>query len=229
MNTNPSAITVLCYGDSNTFGQKPDRSGRYPASVRWTGIMQDNLGDDYYVVEEGLGGRTTDLEHYNPGKPSRNGLTYFMACLESHHPLDVIIIMLGTNDLKTVYKRTPEDVAKALRQYPEYIDMSCAERQLDKPVVLLVSPIYMDEHASKFVESMPTAGIYDEISAQKSKQLAEPFKRLAEETGCDFFDASTIASPGEDGCHINEDSHQKLGEKLAEVVVGYDVKSGRVR
>src|SRR5437870_2517157 len=121
MNTSASANTVLCYGDSNTHGSKPDKSGRYAINERWTGILQQLLGNDYYVIEEGLGGRTTDLEHFSPNKPNRNGLEYFKPCIDSHMPLDVVIIMLGTNDLKTIYNRTAQDVANALKQYPEYV------------------------------------------------------------------------------------------------------------
>jgi lysophospholipase L1-like esterase len=220
MNTNPDATVVLCYGDSNTNGTKPDRSGRFDANERWTGILQTNLEDGYYVIEEGLGGRTTDLEHYNPGKPSRNGLVYFKACIDSHMPLDVITIMLGTNDLKTVYNRSAEDVAEALRQYPEYVKGYCNERNMQLPKMILVSPPYMDEKASKFVESMPQTGIYDEVSAQKSRQFAEPIKKVADETGCIFFDAASITKTGDDGCHLDQQSHQVLGDKLSELIKG---------
>lgn len=220
MNTNPNATVVLCYGDSNTNGTKPDRSGRFTANERWTGILQASLGDSYYVIEEGLGGRTTDLEHYNPDKPSRNGLVYFKACIDSHMPLDIIIIMLGTNDLKTMYNRSAEDVAQALRQYPEYVDKYCADRNLQRPKIILVSPAYMDEKASKFIESMPKPGVYDEVSAQKSRQFAEPIKQVAEETGCVFFDAAPITKTGEDGCHIDLPSHTALGNKFTEIIKG---------
>lgn len=218
MNTDPKAITVLCYGDSLTHGSKPDRSGRYAANERWTGLLQNQLGSGYYVIEEGLGGRTTDLEHYNPNKPSRNGLVYFKACVDSHMPLDVIIILLGTNDLKTVYNRSAEDVAQALKQYPEYVDKYCAERNVKKPKIILVSPPYMDETAPKFVESMPSPGIYDEVSAQKSKQFAEPIKRVADETDCAFFDAAPVTKAGDDGCHLDLESQQKLADSFTAIL-----------
>lgn len=225
MNTNPDAITVLCFGDSNTHGQKPDRSGRFAANERWTGILQNKLGDGYYIIEEGLGGRTTDLKHYSSDKPSRNGLAYFKACIDSHMPLDVVVIMLGTNDLKTMYNRSAEDVASALRQYPEYLEQYCALRGAALPKIILISPPIMDEYASKFVASMPAPGIYDEVSAQKSRQFPEPFKRLTEETGCLLFDAAKVTHAGEDGCHIDKASHQALGEKLAELLKGEDRES----
>lgn len=218
MNTNPQAIKVLCYGDSNTNGTKPDRSGRFAADERWTGLLQKQLGDSYYIIEEGLGGRTTDLEHYNPDKPSRNGLVYFKACVDSHMPLDIIIVMLGTNDLKTMYDRSAEDVAQALRQYPEYVDKYCQDRSLKRPKIVLVSPAYMDYNAPKFVESMPKPGVYDEISAHKSQQFAAPIKRVAEETGCVFFDVAPITKTGDDGCHLDMQSHKNLADNFARIV-----------
>lgn len=221
MNTNPSAITVLCYGDSNTHGATPDRRGRYAANERWTGLLQQHLGDGYSIIEEGLGGRTTDLDHINPGKPSRNGLVYFKACVDSHMPLGVIIIMLGTNDLKTIYHRSAEDVARALKQFPEYVAGYCASRGLKRPRVILVSPPYMDEHALKFIQSMPAAGIYDEVSAQKSRQLAPAIQQVAEQTGCEFFDAATVTATGDDGCHLDAASHKKLADSLQHLLQSY--------
>lgn len=218
MNTNPSAKSVLCYGDSNTNGTKPDRSGRFKPAERWTGVLQNSLGDNYYVIEEGLGGRTTDLEHFNPAKPNRNGLKYFKPCIDSHMPLDYIIIMLGTNDFKTVYKRSAREVANVLQNYPEYVKSYCKARNLKTPKIVMVSPAYMDENASKFVESMPTQGIYDEKSAQKTRELAEPLKIIAEKSGCIFYDAGKVAKTGEDGCHLDKDSHTKLGKELAKII-----------
>jgi lysophospholipase L1-like esterase len=105
--TNPAAHTVLCFGDSNTNGISGDDENyvRLPAAVRWTGRLQRLLGDGYYVIEEGLNGRTTDLDYAN--RPGCNGRTYFGPCLQSHHPLDVVVIMLGTNDLKAEFNRSP--------------------------------------------------------------------------------------------------------------------------
>lgn len=218
MNTSRSATTILCYGDSNTHGVKPDRKGRYAADERWTGVLQKQLGGEYYVIEEGLGGRTTDLAHHNPAKANRNGLDYFKPCIDSHMPLDVIIIMLGTNDLKTIYSRSVEDVAQALKQYPEYIKNYCANGDTELPRIILVSPAYMDETASEFYSSMPTKGIYDEVSTQKSHDLAAAIEAVARETGCEFLDAGPITKTGQDGCHLDLESHARLGKKLAELV-----------
>lgn len=213
MNVNPDATVVLCYGDSNTWGQNDDKNvaGRYGANSRWTGILQQQLGEDYYVIEEGLGGRTTDLEHYNPDKPSRNGLTYFVPCLTSHSPLDWVVIMLGTNDLKMQYERTADSIAKALRSY---VDLVRAEQP--KAKILLVSPIYVDSTAPKFSEYY--FDTYDENSASKSKEVALSIEKLAEESGCLFFDASSVAKAGLDGIHFDAISHKNLAISIRDII-----------
>jgi lysophospholipase L1-like esterase len=217
MNLLPDAVSILCYGDSNTYGQKPDRSGRFNANERWPGVLQAALGEEFYVIEEGLGGRTTNLDHPNPNKPSRNGFTYFAACLESHSPLDIVIIMLGTNDFKTVYNRATQDITEALKQYIDRINLTY-EDALRKPKVLLVSPPYMDDDAPQFYTSMPTPGVYDQTSIQKSHELALTIKELAHSTGSYFFDSAQVAQTGEDGVHITKLSHSKLGKDIAAAV-----------
>jgi lysophospholipase L1-like esterase len=218
MITNPNAKTVLCYGASNTYGQKPDRSGRFKANERWTGILQDKLGSDYYVIEEGLGGRTTDLDHPNPNKTNRNGLSYFKACFESHIPLDVIIIMLGTNDLKTTYNRSALDIAEALRQYPDYVHSYCQSTSLPIPKIILVSSPYMNTSAPHFLDTMPTPGIYDKTSEQKSHELASYIEHIARETDCLFLDSAPITQTGEDGCHLDKTSQPILAAALLSII-----------
>jgi lysophospholipase L1-like esterase len=213
MNSNPQAKVVLCYGDSNVWGQNDDKNyaGRYASNVRWTGKLQELLGNDYYIIEEGLGGRTTDLEHHNPAKQSRNGLTYFKPCLISHSPLDVVIIMLGTNDLKLQYQRPAHKIADALKPFiDEVADIAPMAK------VLLVSPIFIDDTAPKFTEYYD--GTYDKVSAEKSRQLGVEVKRVADETGSLFFDASTVAKAGKDGIHFDEPSHPALAQSLAVVI-----------
>lgn len=219
MNTNPKAKTILCYGDSNTYGTKPDKSGRYTADERWTGILQQQLGDSDYIIEEGLPGRTTDLEHPNPGKPNRNGLSYFKACLDSHMPLNIVIIMLGTNDLKTTYDRTATDIAQAIKQFPDYIRAYYADSGPKQPKVILVSPPYMDASAPKFIENMPTPGIYNEGSVQTSHELAVAIQQIAEQTNSVFLDAGPITQTGEDGCHLDKASHLALANALRGIII----------
>src|SRR6478672_7408743 len=112
MTTNPDAKRILCFGDSNTWGRIPHVPGRYPVNVRWTGRLQKLLGDNFEIIEEGLGSRTTDLNYAK--KPGRNGRAYLTPCLDSHNPLDVVVIMLGTNDAKIEFNRNAQDIALAV-------------------------------------------------------------------------------------------------------------------
>lgn len=90
--------TILCYGDSNTYGYNPVNGLRYPKDVRWTGVLQKMLGEEYEVIEEGCNGRTTVFE--DAKEPWKAGLGYLRPCLNTHKPIDFVIMMLGSNDLK---------------------------------------------------------------------------------------------------------------------------------
>ncbi|TKB94918.1 MAG: hydrolase, partial [Mesorhizobium sp.] len=107
--------SVLCYGDSNTHGQIPGRGPleRYGPDERWPGVLRAELGPDWYVIEEGLSGRTT--VHDDPIEGAhKNGRTYLRPCLQSHATLDLVIIMLGTNDLKIRFNKPPSEVAMGI-------------------------------------------------------------------------------------------------------------------
>ncbi len=104
-----SERVVLCYGDSNTYGSIPGGGDRFPRDMRWPGVLAAQLGDDWHVIEEGLGGRTTVFD--DPILPDRNGRTYLRPCLLSHQPLDLVVIFLGTNDLKARFAASAADIA----------------------------------------------------------------------------------------------------------------------
>lgn len=210
MNTNPNAIKVLCYGDSNTWGQKPDKTGRYVADVRWTGRLQNMLGDGYYVVEEGLGSRTTNLDYDK--KPGRNGKTYLQPCLHSHSPVDIVVIMLGTNDLKIEYSRNAQDIANALESLLDDVKTYAEDRAGDNPKVILVSPILIDSDAPRFAEFY--TGYYDERAMKESRNLAVAISELADRHECTFVDAAEVSHPGDDGIHFSEDSQEPLATVL---------------
>jgi lysophospholipase L1-like esterase len=215
MTTNTNAITILCYGDSNTWGQKPDKSGRYPVDIRWTGRLQEQLGDTYYIIEEGLGSRTSDLEYDK--KPGRNGRTYLVPCLQSHIPTDVVILMLGTNDLKIEFDRSPEEIARAIKGLVDDIRQYSTTNSGESPKILLVSPIQIDETARDFDEFY--RGVYyDSESVKKSQELAAPIKQVAEANECAFFDASTVSASGTDGIHFSEEAHIALANALEKQV-----------
>ncbi len=211
MNTNPDAIKVLCYGDSNTYGQKPDKTGRYEVDVRWTGVLQNLLGSSYYVIEEGLGSRTTDLDYER--KPGRNGKTYLAPCLHSHNPIDIVTIMLGTNDLKIEYRRSAGDIATALGGLIDDVREYGETKSGDSPKIILISPIEIDDRAPRFAEFY--TGYYDTESMQESKKLTAVIEQIAKEKGVLSLDAATVSKPGEDGIHFAEESERPLAELIA--------------
>jgi len=211
MTTNPNAVTILCYGDSNTWGQKPDKSGRYPADTRWTGRLQNQLGDGFAIIEEGLGSRTTDLEYAR--KPGRSGKTYLVPCLHSHNPIDLVVLMLGTSYLKVAFNRSLQDIANALKGLLADIREYAADKNGRPPKVLLVSPIKVNDTARDF-KTLYDKIYYDAASAAKSNELAAAISAAADEAGAAFFDAAAVAAAGDDGIHLSEAAHSALANAL---------------
>ncbi|MFD6455731.1 GDSL-type esterase/lipase family protein, partial [Nocardia sp. NPDC060220] len=202
-----------CFGDSNTFGQPAEGRGRWPADVRWTGRLQQRLGSGYAVIEEGLGGRTTDLN--DPDRDDRNGRAYFQPCLRSHSPLDMVVVMLGNNDLKTKFGREPDAVATALEGYIDNVERTAWTRTGAVPAVLLVSPIHIDANQPGFSEQ---SSEYDDDSVRKSRELGGAIRRVATRRGVLFADAATVGCPGIDGVHLSRDSHEQVSRLIAEKI-----------
>lgn len=211
MNTNPYAKKILCYGDSNTWGANPKTRTRYPADKRWTGIAQQVLGNGYYIIEEGLNGRTTiytDLEN-----PQKNGEMYLEVCLHTHKPLDLVILMLGTNDVKTRYSVRDEDMGKGIdlltNKTQHFLD---ADDVIQPPKVLIIAPPVIKEKAISDDPRMIDA-------PRKSKLFAATYQKVAKKYNCSFLDSSLfIESSDVDGYHLDEDAHEKLGKAIAEKI-----------
>src|SRR5659263_446679 len=128
--------TILCYGDSNTWGFVPGSEGeRFLWEVRWPGVLQAELGSEYRVIEEGLSGRTTVLD--NPLEAYRNGREYLLPCLHSHQPLDLVVIFLGTNDLGDRYPLPPLDIARGAASLAQIVLNSESGPDFKAPAVLL--------------------------------------------------------------------------------------------
>lgn len=199
---------ILCYGDSNTFGYVPITEERYSIKERWTGILQNLLGKDYRIIEEGCGGRTTVFE--DPIYPNKNGKEYLLPCIESHKPLDLVIIMLGTNDLKTRFNVSTNDIAHGMKKLVNIIqtyDYGCG---CDIPKVLIVSPIRIGEN----VESVELSG-FSKKAVNNSEKLAKKYEIVAKLQNCYYFDAASVASPSEeDSVHITKEGHSSLSKAL---------------
>lgn len=197
---------ILCYGDSNTWGYKPFSGNRFSIIERWPGVMRKLLNKDYWVIEDGLCGRTTVWD--DPLSEGRNGSSYLIPCLEVNKPLDLVIIMLGTNDLKARFGLPMCDVAEGISLLIKIILNSETENKAKAPKVLLVAPpriTSLTEFSDLF------AG-----GEEKSLLFSQYYKDVAQKLGCDFFDAgSVINSMLPDGIHFGFKEHKIFGEALA--------------
>ena len=214
--TDPDALRVLCFGDSNTPGTPSDDPDyvRLPADRRWTGVLQRLLGDGYDVIEEGLEWRTTDLDYED--RPDCNGRSYFVPCLLSHHPLDVVVVMLGSNDLQSCFDRTPAAIAEGLHGYVDDIAANVTNRRGHIPATVLISPIWMDDTASRYQD---VAEVLDGESPARSRELMAAIRRVAQQRGVLFADAAQVAHAGDDGVHLSLDSHARLAGLITSIVV----------
>lgn len=202
--------TVLCFGDSNTHGQVPGGTplDRYRWPERWPGVLQTHLGDKWRVVEEGLSGGTT--VHDDPIEGAlKNGRTNLRPCMMSHAPLDLIIVMLGTNDLKARFGQPASEVAMGIGCLVHDI------RELSPgpggicPEIMVVSPPPMLDDIKEwefiFKDAQP-----------KSRQPALRFEVIADSLSVHFFDAGSVCGCDPlDGFHINAQAHAELGAALA--------------
>jgi len=214
--------TILCYGDSNTFGWKPVSFDpkeipivlsryRLPFGKRWTGVMAEELGKDYHVIEEGLGGRTTVWDDPIEGE-HKNGKKYLLPCLESHAPIDLVVLMLGTNDLKVRFSVTAYDIAMGVAVLIGIIQGSATGKDGGAPKILVMSPPSLGE-LTEF-EEMLEGGI------EKSEKLAQYYKTVSKQFSCEFFDVGGVISCSPvDGVHFDAKQHFKLGKAVAEKVI----------
>ena len=204
---------ILCFGDSNTWGFTPGTGVRYAPDVRYTGVLQAALGADYRVNEDGSNARTTVYE--DPWTPWRLGKEALPIALVAHKPLDLLILNLGTNDLKFTDAYGASKGAETLISLTTLVQAR-KESSLVFPngiQILLVSPIEMDP----VVANDPFGSLRN--GAEESKKFAYYYQHVAEAKGVHFFDAATAAVPSKvDGVHMEPESHRALGLALADKV-----------
>lgn len=210
MSIKDTAKTIVCYGDSNTWGSVPRKSGvhnRYPRGIRWPSALQNLLGDDFDVVSEGLSART--LTAKDPAKPWRTGITHLASILQTNEPVYLIVIMLGTNDAKKIYNLSAQDIAKNLEQTIDFI-----KKEDSKIKILVVCPAKpvtpSDGNIDPRMKRAPE--IFEELSGL--------FKEVAGKSGSMYMSAGDyVTSSKVDGYHLDAESHTKLAEAIRDVVV----------
>ena len=189
---------ILCFGDSNTYGLIPGTTSRFDRSTRWTGILESALfPNGYKIVEEGLCGRTTIFE--DELRDNRRGIDMLPALLESHSPIDYVILMLGTNGL------IGKGIEKLISQIKKY------DSSLD---ILLMSPIVLGDDVWK-PEFDPE---FNKNSVKTSHKLKDVYKKIADKYGCHFLAASDVSSYSTDDMeHMDASGHRHLADAILDL------------
>lgn len=206
---------ILVFGDSLTWGWVPAEpitpTTRHPVEDRWTTAMAEALGEGYEVVVEGLSGRTTNID--DPSDPKLNGADYLPAALASHEPLDLVIVMLGTNDTKTYLERTPLEIGLGAGELVNMVHEAPGWdwTEYETPEVLLVAPPPLGPEIAPGARE-----IFDDTSREKSAALGETYASVAAMADEHAFDAgSVIETDGVDGIHFTAEANRALGQAVA--------------
>lgn len=209
--------TIVCYGDSNTWGFMPKEEfpdwthNRFDFDARWTGILQRALGPEYRVEEEGLNGRTTMFDDVLDER--RNGLKYIDTCMLTKMPVDLVILMLGTNDVKEHFCATAYLIARGVGRLVERIRAGGYGPGGKPPEILVMAP-------ARLGKGIADAWPGQEFGAnclEKDARLAGLYANLAKENGLHFLNAAEVAEVSPDDCvHLSAEAHQRLGARVAE-------------
>jgi len=199
--------TILCYGDSITWGYIPGDSGRYPLGKRWPSVLQDEIGHEFQVVAEGLRGRYT--VHDEPFRPGLNGAALLEPILETHAPVDLLIIFLGTNDVLHHGDMTACDAARGVEVLARIALASETGPAGRAPGVMLVSPPRIRALSSELAELCHG-------DPARSAGFSRHYRAVAETRKLFFLDAADIVEPSPvDGVHLDETGHAVLGKAIA--------------
>ena len=198
-------IKILCYGDSNTWGYiSGSDHQRYGENERWTKILSKKLGDKFEIIEEGLNSRTLISNDERPGKEGKNGFQYLIPCLDTHDPIDLVIIMLGTNELKKVYKKSMEEIGKIFEEYFVKVILNRRSQIVNKyPKLLIIAPPIVNKECGEKYEG----------AHEKSLKMNEIYKKIAQSNNCYFVDNIGLKA-GIDGIHLTKESHRLLSDKV---------------
>ncbi|MGN0341798.1 MAG: SGNH/GDSL hydrolase family protein [Roseburia sp.] len=200
---------ILCFGDSNTYGLIPGTGERYDSNTRWTGIVGNHLHEKgYQIIEEGLCGRTTVFD--DPLRFGRRGSQILPILLESHNPLDLVVVMLGTNDCKTFYNATAGSIASGAR----YLIRQIRSGQ-PRAEILLISPIHLGEDVWDGFDPE-----FNRTSVEVSKGLADAYGQVAREEQVFYLAASDYAAPSAtDREHMDSQGHAALAETIEKKIL----------
>lgn len=202
-------MRIICYGDSNTFGYITESGGRYDKKTRWPGRLQKLLGKEDKIVEAGLCGRTTAFDDWLD--PGRNGLDGIGQAVSGEKAVDLLIVMLGSNDCKSQFALSAKEITEGLRK----VLKKARESAKDAFQILIIAPAAL---TSRIAESS-FGGEFNQRSIEVSKELAKEYEALAKQEGAEFLDGSLVTRVGEvDGLHLDEEGHRLLAEAVYEKI-----------
>lgn len=203
-------IRILCYGDSNTWGYiSGSDHQRYGIGERWTSILSELLGNKYEIIEEGLNSRTLTSNDIRPGKEGKNGYEYLIPCLDTHDPIDLVILMLGTNELKSTYNKSSREIGEILEQYFVKTILNRKSQCRDTyPKLLIITPLVVRESVEYCKIDNKYLG-----ASKKSEELNDIYKMISEKYNCLFVGNEDLET-GIDGVHLTKESHRKLADRL---------------
>ena len=213
-----SIKNILCFGDSNTWGFVPGAFDpktlymkRYSIRERWPGLLRDILGEDFHIIEEGLNGRTTNVEY--PDLSGRSGTSYILPCLYSHSPLDLVILNIGINDIKVIFDRSMMEISKGMAEIIDLIrSTSYGPDMQGQPQILLLSPsaLIHEGYVDQNNESVFKGGM------EKSLLFNNYYEKLALERDCHYVDLQSVVSYSKiDGLHYDKRGHAVVASSVA--------------
>lgn len=202
--------TVLCYGDSNTYGYNPVTGGRYPVHMRWPNALQEMLGCNYDVISEGMNGRTALFYDVSDDAGKIEEI------LLSHYPLDWIVFMLGTNDCLPQYGLSAAEIASGMEKLVTHSKRYLNNLQGFEAEIIIIAPKSLDEIIIRTIPDNRIAA-----SVETSRKLPELYSAIAEKLGCRFLSLENVLelSPA-DGIHLQAFGGRKIAQRVAEIILG---------
>ena len=199
---------ILCYGDSNTFGYNPFDSSRFDEKTRWTALLQENLGSDFEIIEEGACDRTGIAD--NDKGFLYSAQRHFPKMITKTKNVDLLILAIGTNDLQFKYDLT-------VHQFENGLEKLIVTAKNNVRRIILIPPVILHENVLEGFFKFQ----FDETSVSKSKKIGKIYRKLSNLYGLDYFDLNNFVKPSNvDGLHYDSKGHNIISTKLSNYIKG---------
>ena len=206
---------ILCYGDSNTWGYISGTDHqRYNENQRWTKLLQNQLGkNNFEIIEEGLNSRTLFSDDNRPGKEGRNGYTYLKPCLDTHDKVDIVILMLGTNELKNEFNNSAKDIVEMIDKYIKFIKNNKSQIDKSVPQIIISGLPIVNEQTTYCKANDKYKG-----ASGKSQELNSLYEKYCKENNIIYINNNDLQT-GIDGVHLTLESHRLVADRLSKILI----------